>query len=91
MITTTGDLKDAYKVLNIVSLYHSPKYNKEIFGVDPSADDLLQLIIKKIEDKAEKLGADAIIGLRVNRIPIATGMGISINYEAYGTAVKIVV
>ena len=88
MLTTTCDLKEPYEILGIVSLYHSTKYNKEIFGVDPPADDLMQLIIKRVEDKAEKLGADSVIGFRVNRIPIATGMAISINYEVYGTAVK---
>ena len=79
-----------YEVIGIVSTYHSSMYTKQIFGRDYTADDLAQEIIKKTVANAQKLGADAIYGLRIEMFPAPGMMGVNNNYLVYGTAIKII-
>ncbi len=88
MFITTADLQRNYASLGIVTHYHAGQYTKQIFGSELKADDLVQKIIEKLKEKAAALGADGIIGLRIDTTAEPGMMAANQNYNVYGTAVK---
>ncbi len=81
MIVTTGDLSRPYEVLGIVS---DVAYSSGGFWDNDDAFNYFTETQKRIEKKAEKLGADAVICFRQNICGVE-----SIAYVySYGTAVK---
>ena len=100
MLITTTDVDADYEVLGIVrgnkvKAVHLGKditaFFRKIFGGDVSEyGDLLTEVrddaIKEMETEAEKMGANAVVGIRFSSSTIGSGMA---EIYVYGTAVKI--
>lgn len=81
VIVTTGDLSRPYEVLDIVS---DVAYSSRGFWGNDDALNYFTENQKRIEKKAEKLGADAVICFRQNICGVDTVAWV----YSYGTAVK---
>ena len=100
MLITTTDLRADYEVLGIVrgnevKAVHLGKdimaFFRKIFGGDISEyGELLSKVrdeaMEEMVSEAEKMGANAIVGVRFSSSTISTGMA---EIYVYGTAVKI--
>jgi len=88
VLITTTDLKQKYEILGIVSHFHSGLETRMIFKKDLTNDELVQEIIQKIIVKAYKLGADAVIDLKID---ISLSSNTATNFfifNIYGTAIR---
>ncbi len=100
MLITTNDIKTDYEVLGIVrgnnvKAVHLGKdimaFFRKLFGGDVSEyGELLAEVrdqaMEEMVTEAEKMGANAIVGVRFSSSTISTGMA---EIYVYGTAVKI--
>ena len=86
VIASTGDIKENYKILGLVSYYFSSVVNKE----PKAATDIFDFIINKLKEKASKMNGDAIIYVKMDFENISSGFVQGNNYFTYGTAVKII-
>ncbi len=100
MLITTSDIKTEYEVLGIVrgnqvKSVHLGKdimaFFRKLFGGDVSEyGELLREVRdaaqEEMVEEAQKLGANAIVGVRFSSSTISTGMA---EIYVYGTAVKI--
>lgn len=86
IIVSTGDIKQDYKVLRPIHLYHHSLNNKERFGEkNLSVDRTIDKIIEEMQKTAEKDGGDAILFLRVDMEQLQLS---GTQYFVYGTLVK---
>ncbi len=82
IIVTTGDLKEKYEILGIISfLYNENRKPQPEEGVA-----ILDFIMTKLQEEAIKKGGNAIIFVRIEHT--YSGMANSEIYYAYGTVVK---
>lgn len=100
MLLTTTDVKVEYEVLGIVvgSKVKAVHLGKDIIAVfrkliggDVSEysqllNDVREAALAEMEEKAKKMGANAVVGIRFASSTISTGMA---EIYAYGTAIKI--
>ncbi len=73
--------KDLFSGVRDVVGGRTSKYEEEI-------QEARVLAIKSMEEKAEELGANAVIGLKIDYSNLGGTMGNTILITAYGTAVK---
>ena len=84
IIVTSGDLKNDYKIIGMVSHYFSSIVTKK----PETADDIFYFVVEKLKEKAEKLGGDAIVSVRFQREYIGSGYVQGSTLFSYGTVVK---
>lgn len=86
IIVSTGDIKRDYDVIKPIFYFHHTLMNKDVFGEkNISTTKLIGLIIEKMKEEADLLGADAILYLRVDFEQMQLG---GTQYFVYGTLVK---
>ena len=84
IIVTSGDLKNDYEVIGMVTYYFSTIVQKE----PKTADDIFHYVVEKLKEKAEQLDGDAIIATRFQREYIGRGYVQGSTLFSYGTVVK---
>lgn len=78
VILTVGDLKEDYKIIQVI---FSLKKGK-------TEDDILE-VLESLERKAEEVGGNAVVGLRIQIFSFSKDdYGDEVMILAYGTAVK---
>lgn len=86
---TTENIKQDYSILKILNIHHPYSFTKSRFGKDMSADETVQALLEILKQQAADLGADGIIGLRIETFSNAGAMAAGHSYNIYGTAIKL--
>lgn len=84
IIVTSGDLKNDYEVIGMVTHYFSTIVQKK----PETAEDIFHYVVDKLKEKAKQLDGDAIISVRFQREYIGGGYVQGSTLFSYGTVVK---
>lgn len=85
-LTTTGTTE--HESLGIVSLYHGDVQTKKRFGKNLTYEELIPALVGLLSEKGKEMGADAVIGIRIEAITQPGMVATGTYYMLYGTAVK---
>ncbi len=86
IIASTGDIKNNYEVLGLVSTFFSTIIQKE----PKTAVDIFSYLVEQLKAKASDMNGDGIIFIKVDKENFTSGYAIGSNYLAYGTVIKII-